>query len=248
MIDYILLEEYAKNKSVLFVEDDQNIRKETTELLELIFPNVDIANDGQEGFQKYIDYKNKNNKFYDLIITDIQMPKMNGIELTKLIYEQNKDQLLIVLSAHSESEYLLELVNIGISQFIQKPLNYDDFVHVIFVKLKELYSNSGDNKLIDRTIVKINDRLTWNNETKQLFLNNEYVKLTKKEIKLIELLLKYSEKTHTIDEILTYLWFDDENTAPYIANLKNIISRLRKKIPYLSIENVYGFGYRLNLK
>ena len=183
MVDYILLEEYAKDKVVLFVEDDENIIKETRELLELIFPKVDIARDGKEGISKYLEYKNKFDKFYDLIITDIQMPNLNGIELTKLIYKENKEQLLIVLSAHSESHYLLELVNLGISHFIPKPLKYDTFVHVLYTKLKELEDkNSNKSDIVNNTIVNINSNLLWNKEIKQIHFRNENIKLTKKEI------------------------------------------------------------------
>jgi DNA-binding response OmpR family regulator len=60
-------------------------------------------------------------------------------------------------------------------------------------------------------------------------------------------LLNLLKKTLSVEAILNYLWLDDENNAPDIANLKNIISRLRKKIPTIDIENVYGFGYRINL-
>jgi len=247
MVDYILLEKYTKNKSVLFVEDDNNIIKETSELLELLFTKVHIAKDGKEGLVKYTEYYKENNSFYDLVISDINMPIMNGIELTKEIYKLNKEQLLIILSAHSESEYLLELVNIGISHFIPKPLNYDSFVHVLYVKLKELNENNNID-IKDSTIFEINNNLTWNKEIKQLFKNDENIKLTKKESLLIDLLLKYCEKTYTIEEIISVLWCNDDEKMPTISNLKNIISRLRKKIPELNLENVYGFGYRINLK
>ncbi len=246
MVDYIMLEKYAKNKSVLLVEDDDNIVKETKELLELIFSNVIVAKDGDEGIKKYLNYKKENDKYIDLVITDIQMPKMDGIELTKLIYKENNEQLLIVLSAHSESHYLLELVNIGISHFITKPLNYDSFVHVLYTKLKEVHDNK--NEELNTSIVVIDEELKWDKELKQIYQNDQIVKLTKKETKLLELLLKYAEKTLSVEGILNYLWSDDDNNAPDIANLKNIISRLRKKIPTIDIENVYGFGYRVNLK
>lgn len=248
MVDYIMLEEYAKNKNVLFVEDDENIIKETNELLELIFTHVDIARNGQEGIDKYLSFKKEKGKFYDLVISDIQMPIMNGIEFTKLVYKENKEQLLIVLSAHSESHYLLELVNIGISHFIPKPLEYDPFVHVLYTKLKELNDNSKETGEAPIIELIINDELRWNKESKQLYLNNEIFKLTKKELLFFEILLKYSEKTHTVEEILNFVWADDENNAPDIKNLKNLISRLRKKLPALDIENVYSFGYRINLK
>ncbi|XPV70298.1 MAG: response regulator transcription factor [Halarcobacter sp.] len=247
MIDYILLEEFAKDKSVLFVEDDENILKETSELLGLIFPKVDTAKNGQEGFEKYLNYKKETNSYYDFVITDIQMPILDGIEFTKLVYKQNDEQVLIVLSAHSESHYLLELINLGISQFITKPLDYDKFVNTIYLKLKDIKAKDTDDG-VEKNIVYIDKNLYWNKQTKQIFLNDENIKLTKKEIMLLELLLKYSEKTHTLEELLNYLWMDDDNSSPTISNLKNIVSRLRKKIPELDIENIYGFGYRLNIK
>lgn len=248
MVDYILLEEYAQNKSVLIVEDDENILKETKEFLELIFPNIDTAMNGEEGYKKYKEYKENTGKFYDIIITDIQMPIMNGIEFTRLVYKENKEQLLIVLSAHGEAHYLLELVNIGISHFITKPLNHDDFVHVLYTKLKEINHNTDSNDVSLSKTVQIDDTLMWDKESKQLYLDEKIVKLTKKEVLLLEVLLKYSEKTHTVEEIINILWADDENNSPDVNNLKNVISRLRKKVPNLDIENVYGFGYRINIK
>ncbi|RXJ70289.1 transcriptional regulator [Halarcobacter ebronensis] len=247
MIDYVMLEEYAKGLSVLFVEDDENIIKETSELLELIFSNVEIARDGKEGIDKFLNFKKENDKFFDLVITDIKMPNMDGIELTKLIYKENKEQLLIVLSAHSETKYLVELINIGISHFITKPINYDSFVNTIYIKIKEYNENNKDIKSFS-PIVIIDEELKWDKNLKELYKNNQQIKLTRKEVLLLDILLKFREKTHTVEEILNFIWADDINSFPDISNLKNIISRLRKKIPTLDIENVYGFGYRINIK
>lgn len=72
--------------------------------------------------------------------------------------------------------------------------------------------------------------------------------MTKKELLLINLLLQVPEKTYTNEEIMFTLWNDDLESTSDIANLKNLISRLRKKLPNLNIENIYGFGYRLNIK
>lgn len=248
MIDYILLEKYSKDINVLFVEDDEHIRKETSELLEDIFQkNITVAVDGEDGFKKYMKYFEENDKHFDLVVTDICMPKIDGIELTKLIRKEHNDQKLIVLSAHNESEYLMELVNIGISQFILKPIEYDSFTDVIFKISKELYHLNSNEEEVQSTTVNLSSNLYWDKENNQLMQDNKQVKLTKKEFLLIELLLKSPEKTYTNDEIVIHLWKDDLDKSPDISNLKNVISRLRKKVPLLNIENIYSFGYRINV-
>ena len=93
--------------------------------------------------------------------------------------------------------------------------------------------------------IKLSQNLFWDKNVKQLIFNKETFKLTKKEFLLIELLLKIQDKTFTNEEIMDYLWKDDLGVIPDISNLKNLISRLRKKLPNLNIENIYGFGYRL---
>jgi DNA-binding response OmpR family regulator len=246
MIDYIFLEEYGSKISVLFVEDDMGIAKEMGLLLKEIFYKVDVAIDGKEALKTYIQYNQENRASYDLVITDIQMPNMNGIELIENIYKENPKQQVIVLSAHNETEYLMQLVNIGISHFILKPIEYDSFLEVIFKTSKFIYENRYQKSEKKSISIKLSDDLSWNKELKQILLNGNSFKVTKKEFLLLELLLKIPEKTYTNEEIMKCLWKDDFDKSPDITNLKNLISRLRKKLPSLNIENIYGFGYRLN--
>jgi DNA-binding response OmpR family regulator len=248
MIDYVFLEKYTKDIEVLFVEDDEIIKKETKELLEEIFQKeITVASNGKEGLDKYNTYYSKNNKYFDLVITDIQMPIMNGIEFTKEIYSINTNQSLIVLSAHNDSKYLMELINLGITQFILKPLDYDNFVDVIYKVSKEIYFEIYSLKDEYNPIINLASELYWNKDLDQLLYNGQIVKLTKKEFLLMKILLKIPDKTHTIEEILLNLYSDTEDKSPDVSNLKNIIARLRKKVPELIIENVYSFGYRLNI-
>ena len=246
MVDYIFLEEYGSKISVLFVEDDMGIAKEMGLLLKEIFYKVDVAIDGKEALKTYIQYNQENRASYDLVITDIQMPNMNGIELIENIYKENPKQQVIVLSAHNETEYLMELVNIGISHFILKPIEYDSFLEVIFKTSKFIYESKYQKSEKKSISIKLSDDLSWNKELKQILLNGNSFKVTKKEFLLLELLLKIPEKTYTNEEIMKCLWKDDFDKSPDITNLKNLISRLRKKLPSLNIENIYGFGYRLN--
>ena len=93
--------------------------------------------------------------------------------------------------------------------------------------------------------IKLNCDLIWNKELKQLYLNDKLLKLTKKEFLLIELLLRIPEKIFVNEEIISYIWKEEFNENPDISNLKNLISRLRSKIPALKIDNIYGFGYKI---
>lgn len=244
MIDYISLEEYAKNVSILFVEDDKKISKEMELLLQEIFTKIKIAFDGIQAIEQYNNFYKVNNSYPDIIITDIQMPNMNGIELIKNIYKQNPNQKIIVLSAHNESEYLMELVNLGIYRFILKPMDYDNFLEVIYKISKEIFIERNSNKKEKETLIKLNENLFWDKKLKQLYFNNKLFKLTKKEFLLIELLTKIPEKIYINEEIISYVW-EEENSNGDISNLKNLISRLRNKLPNLKIENIYGFGYKL---
>lgn len=245
MIDYVSLEKYAKNISILFVEDDEGISKKMELLLYEIFSKIKVAFDGKEALEEYCNYYKTNNEYPDLIITDIQMPNMDGVELIKHIYKENPNQRIIVLSAHNESEYLMELVNLGIYRFILKPMDYDNFFEIIFKISKEIYMEKykvSDKKEI---FIKLNEGLVWNKELKQLYLNDNLLKLTKKEFLLVELLIKIPEKIFVNEEIISYIWKDEFDSNPDISNLKNLISRLRSKIPALRIENIYGFGYKI---
>ena len=80
---------------------------------------------------------------------------------------------------------------------------------------------------------------------KSIYLNDKLLKLTKKEFLLIELLLRIPEKIFVNEEIISYIWKEEFNENPDISNLKNLISRLRSKIPALKIDNIYGFGYKI---
>lgn len=247
MIDYILLEKYGKQISVLFVEDDEDLLKEMGFLLKDIFNNVNIAIDGDDAFSKYTNYFDKYSNYYDLVITDIQMPKVSGIDLIKNIYKINPEQKIIVLSAHSEKHYLMELLNIGIAQFILKPIDYDSFLDIIFDISKKIYEDKYQKNISKLIFIKLADKLFWNKEKKQLILNEKIIKLTKKEFLLIDLLMKYPEKVYTYEEIRNHLWFEENSLEAEISNLKNLISRLRKKVPTLDIQNNYGFGYSIKI-
>ncbi len=124
------LKSLARDLNVLYVEDEERVNKETSDFLSNFFHYVENCFNGKEGLSKY-----KAGSF-DLIITDIRMPKMDGIELVKHIKAVKEDQKIIITSAHDDSEYLLELINLGVSNFILKPFASEKLVDILVGECK----------------------------------------------------------------------------------------------------------------
>ncbi|WP_375725028.1 response regulator transcription factor [Arcobacter sp. KX21116] len=240
-MDYGLLKKYTKDFNVLFVEDDIDFRKEFFELLQDIFPKVTIAVDGLDALNKYKEFYTQTNKYYDLIISDIKMPNFDGTQLVEAIYKIKKDQTIVILSARNEFKYLLPLVNLGIHQFFTKPINYSTFLDDIFKLTNQIYHlKLNENK----NILRVDESLVWDMENKKLMQNNTAIKLTKKEIIFVDTILGNNGRICTVEELIDIIWFEEFDVNADIRNLKNIISRLRKKVPNLHIKNIYGMGYK----
>ncbi len=240
MINSKELLQYTQNLSLLFAEDHDELRINTCEILKNFFKKVDSAKDGEEALNLY---KNayKNNKAYDLVLTDIQMPKMDGVILTEKIYEINNTQTVIVLSAHDESSYLLPLINLGIEQFIKKPIDYQELLKVLLNISKK--SSSSVKKTLNFSNIFLADNFSFNKETKILLNDNESVYLTKYEIIFLELLTQNSGKIFSNEDIVTY--FNDINEHIDSQNIRKLVSKLRKKLPDETLESIYGVGYRI---
>ncbi len=128
--------------NVLFVEDNINTQKGTVKLLNLFFKNIHVCSNGIEALELL-----KNNKI-DLLITDINMPLMNGIELIEEISKQNYDVQKIILSAYSNQEYIFKAILLGIDGFILKPLNHEQFLNTIKKVVKNILSKKENEKNI----------------------------------------------------------------------------------------------------
>lgn len=230
------LEQYKKNLHILYIEDDLAILNEMKRILESFFI-VSIATNGQEAMSIF-----KKNKI-DIIISDINMPVMDGIEFLHILREENEHTPFIFVTAKSDLNRILEAIKLDIDGYILKPLDIRNLFEIINKIIDKKYKNYLFEDKENR--IKINDLLYWDKKTKTLLQNQEKVKLTKKEIMLIDLLLE-NNKTFDINEIIYHLWEDDLKIKDYASSLKNIISRLRNKVPSLEINNIYGVGYQIN--
>lgn len=117
--------DFSQNISVLYVEDDDQLRQDTLRLLSTFFKEIDAAENGKQGLEKY------KTGDYQIVISDLRMPEMDGIEMVRHIKELNDDQIILITSAHDESKYLLELISMGVNNFILKPLDIKKFLTVL---------------------------------------------------------------------------------------------------------------------
>lgn len=138
------LHQFSSHLNVLYVEDDDVLRQETIALFEPFFHSVDSACNGKEGLERYNQY------LYDLVITDINMPEMNGIEMIKQIHEVNPDQKVIVISAYNDSEMLLKLIREGINSFILKPMIHDEVLKTLYPVCRDARTQQINNELFDQ--------------------------------------------------------------------------------------------------
>ncbi len=125
MIDLVDIIKSTKNMKLLYVEDNQEARETTKLILEEFFDNIVVAIDGQDGYEKF-----KNNDI-DLIITDINMPKLNGLEMISKIREIDNNVSVLILSAHNEPEFLDYSVRLCIDSYLLKPIDIDLFLEAL---------------------------------------------------------------------------------------------------------------------
>jgi len=151
------LHKYSNNLNVLYVEDDKDLREETTTLFKMLFKDIDTAEDGEIGLDKY------NQNSYDLVISDVNMPNMNGIEMCTKIKEVNPEQKISIVSAHDESAILMDLIKAGADGFILKPMHMDDLIVALYPVCRDAYTQIVNIELVNELNEK-NEKLEEQNK------------------------------------------------------------------------------------
>lgn len=121
---------FTKPIRLLFVEDDDVLRETTTSLFQEMFDYIVTAINGVEGLEKF------QKEEFDLVITDITMPKMDGTEMLSRIRESGSEVPFIMLTAHNDLKYLMHTAEQGVHGYIKKPLQLESFTEILF-RLKD---------------------------------------------------------------------------------------------------------------
>mgnify|MGYP000002681183 CR=1 FL=1 len=158
-MDISKLKLYTKNLHILYAEDSLTLRKTTAKKLSELFERVDVAKEGKEAFKLYENYYKENDKFYDIVLTDLEMPIMGGTELSKKIFDFNSSQEIIVISGIGDFAKLIELINLGVKKFIQKPIEDTVINEIIFdvaqsIRLKKLKQDEKNELELHNTLLK----------------------------------------------------------------------------------------------
>ena len=120
------LKKRAQNISVLYVEDEPELRESVAMYLRKIFDDVRIASHGKEGLAAY------QKQAADIVISDISMPIMNGIEMLQAIKHICPEQRCIITSAYTESQFFVDAIKLGVSAYIIKPIDYEQMNDVLY--------------------------------------------------------------------------------------------------------------------
>ena len=234
------IENYKKTINIMYIEDDTLATSKLKNILEKYYNKVIIASNGEDAFEKM-----KNEPKIDLIISDINMPKMDGLEFLEELRKDNSNMPFVFVTARDEPDKMLKAIQLDINNYVLKPINLQNLLSILDKIVDKLYKEYLTQE--KNSHIQLNTNLFWNKNNKTLISQSEVLKLTKKELMFIEILMNEENMVHKIEDIISILWEEDFLEKNYIANLKNLISRLRNKVPTLNIENLYGMGYKINL-
>jgi len=219
-----------KNFTILYVEDDEMVRKNAVEYLSRISKKVLQAKNGKEAIKIYKEEKP------DIIITDISMPKLNGLDMASYIRAEDKNVQIIVATAHSDTEYLIKAVELQLVKYIIKPITKEKLLEALEKSMELMEDKSKFNLPLDKDTF-------YNAYDKTVISDGRQTKLTKNETLFMNLLAHHHTRVVTYEEIEDAIWPYEGMSQDAVRSL---VRGIRKKLPDGAIDNISGSGYKLN--
>ncbi len=213
--------------SVLYVEDEDGIRNNIEEILKHLFKEISSAKNTSEAYIKYLQHKP------DLIITDIKLGNETGIDFLKKIRTSDSKTRVIITSAYTDLNYLLEATELHLIKYIVKPITNDKLMEA----LESFVKSYDDNKIY-------NLNTNWIFDSTNSIVSNgiEDFSLTKKEAIFLKLLVS-KNRIITYEELENSIW--DEDSLMTSNAMRLFIKNFRKKLPEKFLKNIQGVGYKL---
>lgn len=219
---------------ILIVEDEHKIARAIKDGLEQESYAVDVAYNGQDGLDTAL------NDDYDLIILDVMLPKLSGLEVCKQLRAKSNHTPVLMLTARDQNRDIVQGLNAGADDYLAKPFSFEVLLARIRALLRRPHDSLGE-------VLHTAD-LTLNTTTKEVSRGGQLIALSAKEYALLEYLLRNEHKVLSKNNIITHVWDFDADILPNTVEV--FIAYLRAKIdrpfdgPPL-IQTVRGFGYKL---
>lgn len=217
-----------QNLTILYAEDEIGIRKNIADSLRYYAKEVFEASDGEEA---YLIYKDKKP---DIILSDIHMPKMDGIELVKKIREEDTRTSIIMITAHTDKNYLLEAVELHMEKYLVKPVDLEQLLAGLEKCIEQIEKNR-------EVTLKVNPDYIYDYDNITLRYKEQAIILNKKEMLFFELLISNQNRIVYYEELQENVWGEDVMTD---SALRSLVRNLRKKLPTDIINNLSGVGYK----
>jgi DNA-binding response OmpR family regulator len=206
----------------MLAEDEEVAREILSFYLETIFDEVVVVKDGQEGLETYKKHLQQNIPF-DLIITDIKMPRLDGLKMLEFIHNLNPKQKFIIVSAYKDEENLLKSIELQVLGYFVKPLNVDNVMHMLKKAKEEVLQDRKE----EMTKIQINSIFAYDKKEKLLYENNTLVKLSTKESTLLEILIQNQGKIISQEALKIAIWEDEQKSD---STFRALMKRLKDKI------------------
>ena len=215
--------------TVLFVEDEEDLRNALESAIGDEFAKFIVARDGDDGLKKFKKFKP------DIVVADIMMPVMDGLSMAKEIKHISKQTPIIILSAFSEKEKLLEAIDVGIDKYLIKPIDPDQLLQTLKL-VSSVLLEQGD-------VVELGFGYQFDKSKRVLIKDGKTIFLTKKELLFISILVKNLGVFVLHEEIKKYVWTNKKVTD---SAIRTFIKRVREKTDKEFIKNIPGLGYKIN--
>lgn len=224
-----------ENLTLLYVEDEKELRDLMTSILQDQVSTLYTAKDGLEAYNVYKE------KSPDIILSDINMPLLSGIDFIKKVRQNDQKTKVIMLTAYSDVDNLLQATELKLTKYLVKPFDGFELLSALQLAVDEI----NNYNIISIKSLELGENYHWDFKEQELTLNDQVIRLTPKEKKILNILFSNLNATITYDTLLMDVWDDYEHYS--IDTLKTMMKNIRKKLPKDLIQNVYATGYKVIL-
>jgi DNA-binding response OmpR family regulator len=223
--------EKLKSLRLLYAEDEEGIRKPMANTLSYYLKEVLEACDGEEGLDLYYEQRP------DIILTDLRMPKKDGLYMVKEIRKSDKKTPILMITAHTDKEYLLSAIELKIEKYLIKPIALDELLGGLKLCVNEIE--------LGRSLFLECKNCQFDLKNKRIVhRDGSEVELTHKESDFLEILLRKKGMIVSYEEIEMNVWKEEYMS---IAALRTLVKSLRKKLPNSFIKNHSQTGYSFEI-